>query len=804
MRQYLTFCAVALASTCLLSPAAMAQDSSSAPATAPSTQYGEFTIGTQWVGGSNTGQYGRYNGFTEHGLDTVLGFTVQKRDPWASGNTFYYKVTGLNLDFQTGNRLAKNFDDSAYSSSTSNKFGPEAELSVEFGNQGSWGVKFDYDAISYTGNIIDSIYTVNGATGTLNNGFPAWGGATNDPLQVGAITKYDTTTLPAAMKSFQVGTRRDSVQASGQYMMDEWTFSSKIQHEHKEGTLEESLRETYGGQAFTLPVDYDTDRFDLSAAYSDPDFQALIQYTYSHFADNNSAVTLPYPVSISALTAGSGPYAQTGLYSTPPSNSAHYVTAMFSDKLSPKTRITFNGRVGVELQNSTFPANSADPNLSSALGNPDYNWFQNLNSMNQGTSANSPNASAWIYEANLGVSTNLAQGLDGRASYSFDGRSVDINQYKVWIGGSSPDANANTAVYVVPQGWFKQTAKIEADYRFLPGSSTKLTVGYTFNNINRTNAQVEHSITNTEYAQLSSVLGADLMGRLSYEHKERNGTLVYDTAWGNLENGAPEADGTPSGAYYQAPMTSDSITVRADYAPTGDFSGGVYLKYANEDFHYPAAAITLPSGDWNLTGFGEGIKQDYNFTAGPDINYRPSQTTNLHVYYTYEQIFFDNRGNGGCAESNTDICAGSVGYFQNKYTSNMNTAGFSGDWQASDKLKLAAEYNMSMGSVIFGQYNGVMVPAGTVSQGYQNVVSYPDVNSTMHDLRLTAVYHLSEKIQCSLMYEYSMFHNNDWNDLAAPVAPTTNGGTTISILNPGYSAPNYNVSTVGAVLKVML
>lgn len=800
MRQKLTFCAVALASTCLLSPAAMAQDSSSAPATAGNTYVGELTLGTQWVGGSNTGQYGRYNGFTDRGADMMFGFNFQKRDPWDSGNTFYYKFTGLNLDFQIGNQLARNFTDDAFTSLTSSKIGPEASLSLEFGNQGSWGVKIDYDAITYTGNIINSIYTVNGETGTLN-GIAAYGGASNSPSTKGTVTAFTPASLSHAEMPFQTGTRRDAVQVAGKVEMGEWTFNTSIRHEHKEGTLEESLRETYGGQAFTLPVDFDTDRFDLSATYVDPEFQAVIQYVYSRFADNNTGVTLPYPV-YKALSSSSGPYAQSGLYSTPPSTSAHYITVMLADKISPKTRISLDGRVGVELQDSTFPANSADPNLSNTMGNPTYTWFNNLNSMNQGTSATSPDAAAWVYQGKLAVSSNLATDLDGSASYSVDGRSVHLNQYQVWIGGSSPDAAATTAAYVVPQSWFKQTAKVEVGYRILPASNTKLTASYSFNNTNRSNAQVEHSITNSESLELSSMLGSDLLGRLTYAHGDRTGSLVYGRAWGNLETGSPEEFDTPSGAYYQAPMTSDAVTARVDYAPTGDFSGGVYLKYVNEDYHYPAVPSTAPSGDWNLTGYGQGIKQDYNFTAGPDVNYRPSETVNLHVYYTYEQIYFDNRGNGACAESNTGTCAGSVGYFQNKYTSSTNTAGLSGDWQASDKLKLSADYNMSTGSVIFGQYNGVLV--STVTQSYQNVVSYPDVNSTMHDLRLTAVYHLSEKIQCSLMYEFSMFHNNDWSDLSAPIVPTTNGGTAISILSAGYSAPNYNVSTVGAVFKVML
>jgi hypothetical protein len=812
MMQKLTFCAVALTGTCLLPPVAMAQDNSSAASptqTAASTsspaQFSEFTLGTQWVGGANTGQYGRYNGFTEQGLDVLLGFTVQKRAPWDSGKTWYYDITGLNLNFQTGNRLAKGFEDKSYSSSTSNKLGPTAEISVSFGDQGKWGITAGYDAISYTGNIINSIYTVDGTTGMLNNNLAAWGGATNDPLHKGTTTAFTTLTLTPAEKPFQVGTRRDTLQLGGQYILGDWTFSTNIRHEHREGTLEESLRATYGGMAFTMPVDYDTDRFDLSAAYNLPDFQALIQYTYSRFTDNNVAVSLPFPASIATLSASSGPYAQTALYSAPPSNSAHYVTAMLVDKVSPGTRISLNGRLGVELQNSTFPANSGDPNLSSALGNPTYAWFKNLNGLNQGTSATSPDAVAWVYQGNITVTSKLATDLDGRASYSFDGRNVHLNQYQVWIGGSSPDATANTAVFVVPQNWFKQTATVEVGYRILPASNTKVTVNYSFNDTSRGNAQVEHSTTNSESVQLSSMLGSDIMGRISYEHGDRTGRLVYGTAWGNLESGSPEVDGTPSGAYYQAPMTSDSVIVRADYAPASNLSGGLFLKYADERFHYPAVpsvAGIVATGDWNLVGHGQGIRRDYNLTVGPDVSYRPSQDVNLHLYYTYEQIFFDNVGNGACAESNTGVCAGSAGYFQNKYTSSMNSAGLSGDWQASDKLKLGAEYNMSSGSVIFGQFNGVMVTS--VTQSYQNVTPYPDINSTMHDLRMTAVYQFTDKIEGSLMYEFSMFHNNDWSNLTAPVQASTNTGTAISILTPGYSSPNYNVSTIGAVFRVVL
>jgi predicted porin len=109
---------------------------------------------------------------------------------------------------------------------------------------------------------------------------------------------------------------------------------------------------------------------------------------------------------------------------------------------------------------------------------------------------------------------------------------------------------------------------------------------------------------------------------------------------------------------------------------------------------------------------------------------------------------------------------------------------------------------MSVGSVLFGQYNGVAV--STVTASYQNVTSYPDVSSRMDDIKVTAVYQFTDSIEASLMYRYSMFNNNDWQYLSAPVIATTNTGTAISIVNAGYGAPNYNVSTAGMMVKMRL
>jgi hypothetical protein len=328
------------------------------------------------------------------------------------------------------------------------------------------------------------------------------------------------------------------------------------------------------------------------------------------------------------------------------------------------------------------------------------------------------------------------------------------------------------------------------------------------------------------------MFGSAFMGRITGSYGDRSGVLDYWTAWQNLETGSPAfAAGTPSGAYYQAPMTLASVNLRGDYTPGGPFSGGVSFKAENDDFHYPnttdGTGTTTPI---NLANQVYGVKSDYNLTASIDGNYRASDAVNFHAYYTYEQIFFNNLGNGECANSNglvaaatatapAQYCTGSAGYFQNKYTSGVSTVGLGGEWQATDKLKFTADYTFAYGSVLFGNFNGVFVPANQLAYTYQNVSNYPDENSTMNALTLKAKYALSDNVEFGVGVGWSMFRSSNWNDQQPAVeakctsnavntcasvgtTTTTNNANSINILNPGYSSPNWNVGLVMASLKI--
>ncbi|HEY1932645.1 MAG TPA: MtrB/PioB family outer membrane beta-barrel protein [Acetobacteraceae bacterium] len=804
---------IALASSCLAPLVAHAADSTTpsapAPADAPMAVgglpiSGEFGFGIMGVMGTNPDQAGRYSGFNTNGVDILGHLDLQGRNAWNSGDTRYFDFNIDNFTIQTGTTLGSGLgNDSHWSDSITNAFSNNGSLGLRFGNQGTWEAGFFANSITYTGNVVDSLYTTSRNQATLNPGVSAYGGAL--PGTKGSITSYMVPSLLAtgAILPTQVGTRRDSIGGNFKYLWNNWNFTGAFNYEHKEGSLEESFDGPWGGTAFAMPVDYDTERYDLSAAYTDRINQAIVQYTFSHFTDNNRFIILPYPTSNTAA-----PFQRAAAYSTPPSNTAQYITVELGSNFIPETRVNLNARVGVEQQNDAFAPNTADPSGANLTGAS----LTGLNPMLQGTSGNSPDITATVYQVRLSANTHPIPRTDFDLFYGIDGRSVSLNQYKVitgGTGGSGADTTPGGATnfnFVVPQDWLKQDAGANATYRLIPESNTRLTVGYKLDVTDRSNAQVGHSYTNAASVGLLSNIGPDLDGKLSFDYADRSGNLSYLTPWENLIG--PTSAQTFSGAYYQAPMTSEAVTLRADYTPSNKVLGGFYVQFKNENYSYPgipliagATPATIPFG-----GAG-GLKQDYALTLGPDITYRPTPNINIHVFYDYERLFYNFQGNGACSTAadiagvagTTSACTGSVGDNVNKYSSGTHTVGISGEWKATAKLTLKGDYTLSYGSVGFTEFNGVFVPF-TPTQSYQNVSNYPDIDSLMNSVRLTATYEVSPKMELVGQVAWYTFHNTDWNDTGGPVQGA--GSTTISYLTPGYSAPNYNIAMVMGGMRI--
>lgn len=869
--------AVALATTCLTPLAAFADDFNLGPATpatgaaAPAASgstvggmpfWGSIELGIMGVVGDNPNQAGRYNGLNTNGIDGYANFSLTARSPWTSDGARYYNFTGDNLVFQGGDHLGTGLgNDSGWATTTSNSILNSGSLMFKAGDQGVWGVRAYYDATTYTGNVIDSIYTVNGGYAYLNQPLVNYGGATaGAPGRTSAyyLTGSQTCTgattsqlnpcglaaLEAADQPVQVGTRRDVFGTDFKYTTGPWTFSGAVRHEHKEGSVEETFDGAAGGTAFALPIDFDNDRYDATAAYNTRNFQGVFTYTLSHFVDNINFINIPYYTSNTKM-----PYQLNTAYALPPSNDAHYLTLMLADNnLIPKTRLNLNARYGWELQNDTNPPNNADPGTFGQT----ISGYSNggIDSSGQGTSSSSPDIVAQIFQAKLSATSHPFDRTDARVYYGIDTRNVSLNEYNVvGTGNSGADTGPGYATaftgtsnctttpsgcysFIVPQTWVKQNAGIDLGYMVLPEYQTKWTVGYRYDGVDRSNAQVSHSNQSTASTAVLTKFTNDLDGKLSFDYSDRSGVLNYVEPWENLEG---KVTGDFSGAYFQAPLTSESVTARLDYNPWQKLAGEIFVQFKNENYHYPSdngnncgGAGCLDSVNGVATtamptlNVGQGVQQDFALVVGPDVTYRPMKDVNVHFFYTFEEIFWKTTGNGECSSpstAQTTACNGvagvgtsgtgynaanpsnGAGYFYNTYNSGTHTVGLSGDWKVNDKLKLKGEYTLAYGSVMFAEYNGVFLPSGvTPTAAYQNVTNYPDIDSLMNNLRLTGTYEIVPNLDLIVSGSLMTFRNNDWNYTTAPVQQAGTAGS-VSILSPAYPAPTYTVGQIMAGVK---
>ncbi len=110
MTQKFALRAILLSGVCLLPLNAVGADllpttkEAAAPVPESFTE-NEVEFGVLGLWGANTGQYGRYNGFTEQGVDGLFNFSSLTLPVWDSPGTMYWEFTGNNINFQFGDDL---------------------------------------------------------------------------------------------------------------------------------------------------------------------------------------------------------------------------------------------------------------------------------------------------------------------------------------------------------------------------------------------------------------------------------------------------------------------------------------------------------------------------------------------------------------------------------------------------------------------------------------------------------------------------------------------------------------------------
>ena len=687
----------------------------------------------------NSAAYGRYNGNSGGGVDGVFGLKIRERDPWNEGGTNYLQFTVRDLSVGTGEL----------------NISPETTAILKMGQQGTWGVNFNYDAMTFIQS--DDFHALYNTNGTLNGNIPTLN-------QSGKTTTATYQTAYSSKEpSYTVGTRRDKGSIAGNYAFQEWLLTGGLTHEHKDGVMGQSSYVLGNTQSFLQPIDYDTDRFDTALAFSTPKLQAKIGYSLSSFTDNNTYMNLWNSGTNTAAT--SSIYGPSTIYTLPPSNMAHMVNGQLGYNYSPVTRLNANFNYGLQLQDDPFAQASGNTSLLQYLKVP----RSSLQGMVQ------------TFLTNLTLSTKPVQDVDVKMGYTLDARVVNTPGIYGMIGSRVESFNSAANVYTgsyttrrapLNPSWTKQVADVSASYKIVP--STKLTLGYTWRETERTDSLVRYNGENEVTGKVQTKFNSDLNGTLTLNHSNRTASAPDYTVWNQLwQIGAdcqPNTAGVPACSqipYNMAARIQDAAKARMTQNLGQDGTVGVVAKFANDT--YPDVIY--------------GRTRDYKIAFGPDLNFNFGPDTETHLFYNFERVF--NTFNDTSRTNNGSSLGGNSTYYDwtEKGTQDTHTVGLGGTSRLSSDFKIGTDYLFSYGNLDIEQ-------GGVISSSGAAITSQlPQFMSMLNSFKAFGEYEYVPGVTFHLGYTFDWMYSNDW----AMVGPTSLSAT---LFSTQQKSPSYVVHTV--------
>jgi len=789
------------ASVCLLPLQAYAQsDTGNKPAATPAANpidNWKIAPGDNWVeiGGeyqNNRGYYlDRYRGRPDPGFTGNLDLRIRGRDPWDSGGTRFWDIEGKDLGYQ------------------------DRSFSAKFGQQGTWELHFSYDGIPYfgaedfrsiwtkSGALVPGVApasiglpTVAGASGVAfksiapavpSLGFPYVGKVAGPPIWQPVFSK----SISGTLYNYTIGTQRDVFTGGGKYQWNDWTITASMRHEHKSGYQANSLNIsgtpsptsssataptalTSALGYFAMPIDYDTDRYDITAAYGNQKVQAEIGYTFSNFTDNLQAFNASNPYGFTGAAFGTTAN-QAGMfapYVLPPSNSAHQIKMMFGYNITPTMRVNANFAYGLQMQNASYDLASGSPGATQA-GAPASMLTEPRGSLN---------GLVRTLFGNVAFTARPLAKMDVRVSYTIDDRdnqttrNLYAEDHNTLVAVPSPNVYSN-----LPFSFDHQTLTGEIGYRILP--QTKVTLNDTFETTFRTYANASFVTSNTITAKVRSQIFESLFGALSYSHQDRNANNYNNNlTWAALGDTARD----PSGflMYFETSRVHDDVKGTLDYSPIHDMTASLMIKYARD---------TYPDGS-------TGLRNNHNLTIGPDLNWQVSPTLTAHAFYTYQQIYYEQSTLYESSTTAPPTAAQFVVPWSTKTTDSVHTAGVTVEWKPLPDLKVSFDYNFAYGDTAYALGDsvsifGASVAGSQLTQQTINLQPLPDVTSMLNMVQIRGEYTFRPNMTLIFGYAFERFTYKDFMNGTSPTQYA-------NLLLPGTLNPNESIHMVGAGMRI--
>ncbi len=690
-------------------------------------------------------KFGEYTGLESEGPFFIGNAEIRGRAPSESEEPYYFEATGTNLGLES--RYAR----------------------AEFGKQGDYAVFAEYDQIPHF--ISDDGRTPYLGAGSKSLVLPAgWVTADN----TGGLTQ-----LNSSLRTIELETERQRVGGGiEKHFGKVWKFTTEFHHEDKEGLDSiAGVFATTGGnpRGAILPktIDYETNRFDAVLEYAGERAQAKLAYELSMFDNESRRLKFRNAFVNAAWPAGADAGFPNGVgeFALEPDNHAHTVTFSGGYNLQRRTRVMLNASWSRFLQDDSFLNYTNNPALVINTPLPRDSLEGEVNN----------------YLVNLRLASRPLPKTDLRASYRYWNRDNDTpRDVFVRISGDSQDqpagvANANARINL-PYSIEQHKVDVDAGYRIV--RSTKVSAGYTFEYKDRDFQEVDETDEHTGRVKVSVTPIPTVSGWAQYAYSTRDASKYR----GNepfLESHTDEFLATlaPEDRFENDPRLRkynladrDRNTVRGVvmYTPTPRVGLTFDASYTDDDFD-----------DSDL-----GLRDMSMWNATVDASYSPNQRINSHVFFTYENFQYDQRGCsfqgfGATLAACTVTPPAPDREWDAETDDQAYTAGFGTDWQLNETLSVGLEYLFTKAKT------SINVDGGT---GIQPISNLPNVDSTRHRVGVHADYKVRKQLTARFAY---LFEHLDTDDFALD---DVNPDSVDEIITLGDDSPDYNAHVFGVSL----
>jgi MtrB/PioB family decaheme-associated outer membrane protein len=615
----------------------------------------------------------------------------------------------------------------------------------EYGVQGNYKLFIEYQQIPH--NKFDDGATPYFGAGSTNLTLPpGW-----DPGVAGNPTPSQMSQLLPSLKGFEVETERQNLGAGVlKHLSRNWKMGIDFHHDTKEGidVIGGAFATTGGNPKAVLlpePIDYETNRVNFFTEYVDKRSLVRFAYELSSFSNNESSLTFRNPYNDrTGWDADAGFPDGVGQFALPPDNMAHSFSLSGARTLGMTSRVSANLTYTLYEQDETFLPYTANPLLVVSTPLPR-------------TSLDGEIATTIL---DLAYSTRPMQKLDLSARYRFENRDNDTpSDTFIYIAGDAEDQPAittNNARINLPYGTgTTHKVKLDGGYRVI--SSTKLSLGYQFEQKQRDFSEVDKTREHTVSAKVRSRPLETTDGWLRYAHSERTGStyednllflLSHDPAY--LATLAPDEqfENDPRlRKYYIADRSRDEVRGVIHYMPHPRYSIAFDAAFSFDD--YDETVI--------------GLTEQRMASATIDFGVNPRDDVTANAFVTYENLRGKQNGcdwGGGAG----DTCITSPSTTLESWFADTDdrilTFGVSADWQFNSQLAIGTDISFSR--------------------------ALPDIVSHWYSLGAHVKYKVKKNMEARVGYAYESLRTDDFALDGVQV------DTLSDVITLGESSPNYN------------